>query len=97
MSFSPKAVTAMAVITWGAAGVATITAGAEAAAITMAGGEDTDGIGIDPRRFQRPPFGGLCLRYVYYVIEIVLLPALLRVAMQSERPLTFSFALSVVG
>jgi hypothetical protein len=73
MSFSPKAVTAMAVITWGAAGAATITAGAEAAAITMAGGEDADGIGIDPRRFQRPPFGGLWSRYV---IEIVILSAL---------------------
>jgi hypothetical protein len=52
MSFSPGAVTAMAVITWDAVDAVTITAGAEAAAITMAGGEDADGIGIDPRRFS---------------------------------------------
>jgi hypothetical protein len=42
----------MAVIIWDAVDVVTITAGAEAAAITMAGGEDADGIGIDSRRFS---------------------------------------------
>jgi hypothetical protein len=84
MSFSPGAVTVMAVI-WGAVDAVIITAGAEAAAITMVGDEDTDGIGIDPRRFQRPPFGGLWLRYVITLLKLLFCPRWPhRVAMQSQ-------------
>jgi hypothetical protein len=72
MSFSPKAVTAMAVIIWDAVDAVTIMAGAEVEAITMAGGEDADGTGIDPRRFQRPPLAASA-----YVMFIMLLKLLL--------------------